>query len=51
MWRRTVQAERQGVDPREWANAGLSNEELDFEAQRAALESWKGCSRMGALPE
>jgi len=29
-----------GIDPREWGNAGLSNEEIDVDTQRAALESY-----------
>lgn len=29
------------TDPREWGAAGLDEEELDTDAQRAALESWR----------
>ena len=32
---------RKAIDPLEWGNAGISNDELDVEAQQAALNAYK----------
>ena len=44
-----LRSKGKGADPGTWANADLSEDEVDLEAQRAALESWKAAQAQSEL--
>lgn len=41
-----TQQKGKGIDPKNWGALGVSDDELDVDAQRAALDSWNVARRI-----